>query len=85
MKTKKLAYLFVMFCVVTLTIVTTPAKVAACSGESCGCYDDTPACRAECPPVGDPGSMSCLKSCMTAAVHCAICCCCEDACPTFCG
>ena len=78
MKTKKLVYLFVMLCLVMVTIVTTPAKVKAmggCSGDDCGCYADEPACIAECPPVGDPNHQPCVSACVHAAVRCAICCC----------
>jgi len=85
MKTKKLAYLFVMLCLVILTILTTPAKVAAgCSGDDCGCYDQVPECIAECPPLGDPDHMACAHACTHASVQCAVCCCCSDICPTYC-
>lgn len=86
MKIKKIGYLFVMFCLIVLTIVTAPAKASAsCSGDQCGCYDGQPECIAECPPVGDPAHMACVHDCIRGSVQCSICCCCEDTCPLYCS
>ena len=84
MKTK-LACLFLMLCLTTLAIVTTPSiALASCSGDDCDCNVIAAACRAECPPFGQPGHQECFYDCNHEAIQCSVCCCCEDACPPYC-
>jgi hypothetical protein len=81
----KLLSLCAMLCLVVLTIMGTPKVAAAsCSGDECGCGEDAIECVAECPPVGDPARFACVTACEHDDVHCSVCCCCEDACPTYC-
>jgi len=73
-----------MLMLVSLAALTAPRPVAAsCSGDVCGC--DPAECLSTCPPVGDPNHNPCVTACNRASNHCAICCCCEDFCPHFCG
>lgn len=74
MKTK-LVYLFVMLCLVVMTIVTTPSRVSACSGDDCGCGLANIACQAECPPDPDPNHYNCVRSCLHECLACSVACC----------
>ena len=69
---KKLAYLFVMSLLIALSL-TTPDRVAACSGDDCGCTAVEIQCEANCPPRTYP--IPCIPNCVRVYTACAVACC----------
>jgi hypothetical protein len=47
----------------------------SCSGDDCGCYDDEPACIADCPAGPPQVRFACTSACVHEAVQCAKACC----------
>jgi len=77
MERKRILYVGIMLCLVLAALAAGPHRVAACSGEECGCGEASDVCFAECAAIQNclQCQQKCVSNCARAWTRCVLDCC----------